>query len=40
MPNIWYNNYKSENYNAIAGSKLKSDYDAVYRLTFYFVFGK
>jgi len=40
MPNIWYNNYKSEQPAAIAGSKLKSDYDAVYRLTFYFVFGK
>jgi hypothetical protein len=40
MPNIWYNSYKSENFNAVAGSKLKSDYDAVYRLTFYYVFGK
>src|SRR6201991_1321276 len=40
MPNIWYNNYKSELASAPAGSKLKSDYDAVYRLTFYFVFGK
>lgn len=38
MPNIWYNNYKSE--LAGASGKLKSDYDAVYRLTFYFVFGK
>jgi hypothetical protein len=38
MPNIWYNNYKSE--LSGASGKLKSDYDAVYRLTFYFVFGK
>lgn len=38
MPNIWYNNYRS-NISGAAG-KLKSDYDAVYRLTFYFVFGK
>ena len=40
MPNIWYNRYQSLQPAAIAGSKLKSDYDAVYRLTFYFVFGK
>lgn len=40
MPNIWYNNYKSEQPSAVAGSKLKSDYDAVYRLTLYYVFGK
>lgn len=39
MPNIWYNSYKSE-LNAPDGSKLKSDADVVYRLTFYFVFGK
>jgi hypothetical protein len=38
MPNIWYNNYKS-NLPGATG-KLKSDYDAVFRLTFYFVFGK
>jgi hypothetical protein len=42
MPNIWYNGYKSEQSATIApdGSKLKSDADVVYRLTFYFVFGK
>ena len=39
MPNIWYNRYNSLQ-AAPAGSKLKGDYDAVYRLTFYFVFGK
>jgi hypothetical protein len=38
MPNIWYNNYKSKLDNT-TGS-LKSDYDLVYRMTFYFVFGK
>jgi hypothetical protein len=35
MPNIWYSGYKSQ---LAAGSH--SDYDLVYRLTFYFVFGK
>jgi hypothetical protein len=42
MPNIWYNGYKSEQNATIApdGSKMKSDADVVYRLTFYFVFGK
>jgi hypothetical protein len=39
MPNIWMNTYKSE-LNVPDGSKLKSDNDVVYRLTFYFVFGK
>jgi hypothetical protein len=38
MPNIWYNNYKSKLDNT-TGS-LKSDYDLVYRMSFYFVFGK
>ena len=40
MPNIWYNAYKGQSAAAIDGSKLKSDYDMVYRMTFYFVFGK
>lgn len=42
MPNIWYNKYSSEQSALIApdGSKMKSDADVVYRLTFYFVFGK
>ena len=40
MPNIWLANYKSNSLAAIDGSKLKSDNDVVYRLTFYFVFGK
>ncbi|MHA4810304.1 hypothetical protein ACX0G9_19480 [Flavitalea flava] len=38
MPNIWYNNYKSKLDNT-SGS-LKSDYDLVYRMTFFFTFGK
>ncbi|MBS1661959.1 MAG: hypothetical protein JST68_13005, partial [Bacteroidetes bacterium] len=40
MPNIYINNYKSELASATDGSKLKSDNDVLYRLTFYFVFGK
>lgn len=38
MPNIWYNNYKSQ--LASATGNLKSDHDLVYRMTFYYVFGK
>jgi len=38
MPNIWYNNYKSQLANTTG--KLKSDNDLAYRLSFYFVFGK
>jgi hypothetical protein len=38
MPNIWYNKYKSQLDNT-SGS-LHSDYDLVYRLTFYYIFGK
>ncbi len=40
MPNIWYNRYMGQQPAAVSGSKLKSDYDLVYRMTFYFVFGK
>ena len=38
MPNIWYNQYKSEKSN-LTGSANK-DYDLVYRITFYYVYGK
>lgn len=38
MPNIWYNHYATQ----LAGrtGKITGDYDMVYRMTFYFVFGK
>jgi len=38
MPNIWYNHYKTQ----LAGKSgaYNGDYDIVYRMTFYFVFGK
>lgn len=35
MPNIWYNHYASQ-----LASGTNADYDLVYRMTFYFVFGK
>jgi hypothetical protein len=35
MPNIWYNHYSSQ----LAGST-NADYDLVYRMTFFYVFGK
>ena len=38
MPNIWYNQYKGQQANLI-GSQAK-DHDMVYRMTFYFTFGK
>ena len=38
MPNIWYNHYTSER-SALNGSANK-DHDLVYRLTFYYVFGR
>lgn len=38
MPNIWYNRYKSENSN-LTGSA-DHDYDLVYRITFYYVYGR
>jgi hypothetical protein len=38
MPNIWYNKYIGQQAN-LAG-KTAHDYDLVYRVTFYFTFGK
>jgi hypothetical protein len=38
MPNIWYNHYSGQQAN-LAG-KAAHDYDLVYRVTFYFTFGK
>lgn len=35
MPNIWYNHYSSQ-----LASGTNADYDLVYRMTFYFIFGK
>jgi hypothetical protein len=40
MPNIWYNGYKGQSAAAVDGTKLHSDYDIVYRMTFFFTFGK
>lgn len=37
MPNIWYNRYISK--QAAAGGALR-DYDLVYRITFYYVYGR
>ncbi|MES1160162.1 MAG: hypothetical protein ABUM51_05370, partial [Bacteroidota bacterium] len=34
MPNIWYNHYNTQL------AVKNGDYDMVYRMTFYFVFGK
>jgi hypothetical protein len=39
MPNIWYNSYKYEGPDKGASTPYNS-HDLVYRLTFYFVFGK
>ncbi|HVS95489.1 MAG TPA: hypothetical protein VHE54_03355 [Puia sp.] len=38
MPNIWYNKYIGQ--QAGLGGRASHDYDLVYRLTFYFTFGK
>ena len=38
MPNVWYNKYEGKQAN-ITGSA-KQDHDLVYRLTFYYVFGR
>jgi hypothetical protein len=38
MPNIWYNRYSGQQAN-LAG-RAAHDYDLVYRMTFYFTFGK
>ena len=47
MPNIWYNHYSTQltgdNNTAVNGDladKAKGDHDLVYRLTFYYTFGK
>ncbi|HVM87669.1 MAG TPA: hypothetical protein VMT76_05740 [Puia sp.] len=42
MPNVWYNHYKSQLSNppgVLAGTS-DANYDLVWRMTFYFVFGK
>ncbi|MFL5740446.1 MAG: hypothetical protein ACJ75B_09535 [Flavisolibacter sp.] len=38
MPNIWYERYTNQN-ESLSGSSFR-DHDLVYRVTFYFVFGK
>lgn len=47
MPNIWYNHYATQlsddlnnSVNGAQASKAKGDYDLVYRITFYYTFGK
>ena len=39
MPNIWYNHYATQLTGA-AKTAEPNNYDLVYRMTFYFVFGK
>lgn len=38
MPNIWYNKYVSKTNGALSSNK--KDYDLVYRLTFFYQFGR
>jgi len=38
LPNVWYNSYSSQMPNVKGATKY--DYDLVYRLTFYYIFGK
>lgn len=38
MPNVWYNHYKSE--RSTTSGNANHDYDLVYRITFYYVYGK
>ena len=38
MPNIWYDRYQGQQANLTG--KAKTDFDLVYRLTFFFTFGK
>jgi hypothetical protein len=38
MPNIWYNHYATQLSNLTG--KVNGDYDIVYRVTFFFTFGK
>ena len=47
MPNIWYNHYATQlsgdlnnTVNDALASNAKGDYDLVYRITFYYTFGK
>jgi hypothetical protein len=42
MPNIWYNHYKSQlsNVPGVPVGTADANYDLVYRMSFYFVFGK
>ncbi len=42
MPNIWYNHYKSQlsQVPGVAAGTSDANYDLVYRMSFYFVFGK
>jgi hypothetical protein len=47
MPNIWYNRYATQlsdnlnnTTNGTLADKAKGDYDLVYRISFYFVFGR
>jgi hypothetical protein len=38
MPNVWYNKYNNQRSNVTGTAK--QDHDLVYRLTFYYVYGK
>jgi hypothetical protein len=38
MPNVWYNRYTGQGANLVGSAA--HDYDLVYRVTFYFTFGK
>lgn len=38
MPNIWYNRYSSERHSTTGAER--HDYDLVYRITFYYIYGK
>lgn len=38
MPNVWYNRYSSQRSHASGAAK--HDYDLVYRITFYYVYGR
>ncbi|AEV99617.1 hypothetical protein A4D02_27645 [Niastella koreensis] len=38
MPNIWYNGYTSQRHS-VTGAE-RRDYDLVYRITFYYIYGK
>ena len=38
-PNVWYVSYKDQRDSGVAG-RIKDDHNLVYRMTFYYVFGK